>query len=317
MTNIGGVTQSWMMQNPYNQSKSTDKQEIRSLLRNLGQDSPQNPVQNNMGNAVVNSVRSYNESLKASRQQRKNAALEVKKLRYQYKDISSKIIRSKTSSQARQVVSQARREVLRLKRAAQAGGYDDEELQAAIAHAKAMERVARKKVKHLEEEEMAKASGGICADYEIEKEEAAEEEALKKEAEEAEEVPEEYAEELPEEFIEDLSADFVEDMPAELLEGLSEDLLKEFSEEMQELMDEMGLDELLGDSVSVEKDMDPEDLKALKIKHRNKEMKDIVKADAEYLKAIFDHLEKMKSGGGAVMPQAMPMIAEPSIDISL
>ena len=42
----------------------------------------------------------------------------------------------------------------------------------------------------------------------------------------------------------------------------------------------------------------------MKIKHRNKEMKEIVKADAEYLKAVFDHLEKMKdnpvipSGGG-------------------
>ena len=33
----------------------------------------------------------------------------------------------------------------------------------------------------------------------------------------------------------------------------------------------------------------------MKIKHRNKEMKDIVKADAEYLKAVFDRLEKMKS----------------------
>ncbi len=32
----------------------------------------------------------------------------------------------------------------------------------------------------------------------------------------------------------------------------------------------------------------------MKIKHRNKEMKDIVKADAEYLKAVFNHLEKMK-----------------------
>ncbi len=35
----------------------------------------------------------------------------------------------------------------------------------------------------------------------------------------------------------------------------------------------------------------------MKIRHRNKEMKDIVKADAEYLKAVFDRLEKMKSSG--------------------
>ena len=54
----------------------------------------------------------------------------------------------------------------------------------------------------------------------------------------------------------------------------------------------------------MKKDIDPADLKMMKIKHRNKEMKEIVKADAEYLKAVFGRLEKMKdnpvipSGGG-------------------
>ena len=38
--------------------------------------------------------------------------------------------------------------------------------------------------------------------------------------------------------------------------------------------------------------MSAEDLKELKIKHRNKEMKEIVKADTEYLKAVFDNLAK-------------------------
>lgn len=49
--------------------------------------------------------------------------------------------------------------------------------------------------------------------------------------------------------------------------------------------------------------MDPADLKMMKIKHRNKEMKDIVKADAEYLKAVFNHLEKMKDN--VVIPPGM------------
>ena len=73
---------------------------------------------------------------------------------------------------------------------------------------------------------------------------------------------------------------------------------------MRDIMEEMGIDELSDAMLSVKKDIDPADLKMMKIKHRNKEMKEIVKADAEYLKAVFDRLEKMKdnpvipSGGG-------------------
>ena len=66
------------------------------------------------------------------------------------------------------------------------------------------------------------------------------------------------------------------------------------SDSLRDLMEEMGLDGLSDNAVSVNREMDPADLKMMKIKHRNKEMKDIVKADAEYLKAVFNHLEKMK-----------------------
>lgn len=41
--------------------------------------------------------------------------------------------------------------------------YDSYELEAAINHAQSMVRVARKKVKHLQEEEMVKVKGGPCA----------------------------------------------------------------------------------------------------------------------------------------------------------
>ena len=76
------------------------------------------------------------------------------------------------------------------------------------------------------------------------------------------------------------------------------------SDSLRDLMEEMGLDGLSDNAVSVNREMDSADLKMMKIKHRNKEMKEIVKADAEYLKAVFDRLEKMKdnpvipSGGG-------------------
>ena len=59
-------------------------------------------------------------------------------------------------------------------------------------------------------------------------------------------------------------------------------------------MEVMVLDGFSDTAVSVDSETDPADLKMMKIKHRNKEMKDIFKADAEYLKAVFNHLEKMK-----------------------
>ena len=101
-------------------------------------------------------TQSYGESIRAQRQKAKDTSLSLKKLKYQFKSLSTKILRSKTSLAARQAAGQARREILRLKSQKQSGKYDNEELEAAIEHAKAMERVAKKKARHLEEEEMAK-----------------------------------------------------------------------------------------------------------------------------------------------------------------
>ena len=83
------------------------------------------------------------------------------------------------------------------------------------------------------------------------------------------------------------------DFMSEMSDFTSE-MMQEMSDSLRDLMEEMGLDGLSDTAVSVDREMDPADLKMMKIKHRNKEMKDIVKADAEYLKAVFNHLEKMK-----------------------
>ena len=122
---------------------------------------------NSFFDSYMSNMQKYSELLRTQRTKAKDVSGKLKKLKYHYKDISSKIMRSKTSAMARQVVSQAKREVLRLKREKQSGKYDSEEIDAAIVHAKAMERIARKKMKHLEEEEMAKACGGLCADSQI------------------------------------------------------------------------------------------------------------------------------------------------------
>ena len=303
-----------------NKSSVTD---IRRMLSRNSQ-STQTQAANSWGqDSIVTSSLSYSESLRNQRQQTKNTTLALKKLKYQFKNISSKILRSKTSQAAKQAAGQARREVLRLKRQKQSGNYDDDEIQAAIDHAKAMERVAKKKAKHLEEEELAKAAGGICQGDRISEEET--KDVQDAEAENAQNEEEMSAEGSADEVSGDLSAyeyaadsydisDYIDlgmdefyaqagDFMSEMSDFTSE-MMQEMSDSLRDLMEEMGLDVEADTVVSVNKEMDPADLKMMKIKHRNKEMKDIVKADAEYLKAVFDHLEKMKdnvvipTGGG-------------------
>ena len=140
-----------------NKSSVTD---IRRMLSRNSQ-STQTQAANSWGqDSIVTSTLSYSESLRNQRQQTKNTTLALKKLKYQFKSISSKILRSKTSQAAKQAAGQARREIMRLKRQKQNSDSDSdsEEIDAAIAHAQAMERVAKKKAKHLEEEEMMKAA---------------------------------------------------------------------------------------------------------------------------------------------------------------
>lgn len=293
-----------------------NKSSVTDIRRMLARDdrNGQTQVANSWGqDSIVTSTLSYSESLRNQRQQTKNTTLALKKLKYQFKSISSKILRSKTSQAAKQAAGQARREIMRLKRQKQNSDSDSEEIDAAIAHAQAMERVAKKKAKHLEEEEMVKAAGGICQGDRISEEET--KDVPDAEAENARNAEEMSAEDSADEVSGDFSAyeyagdsydisDYVDlgmdefyaqagDFMSEMSDFTSE-MMQEMSDSLRDLMEEMGLDGLSDNAVSVNREMDPADLKMMKIKHRNKEMKDIVKADAEYLKAVFNHLEKMK-----------------------
>lgn len=303
-----------------NKSSVTD---IRRMLARDDRNGQMQAANSWSQDSIVTSSLSYSESLRNQRQQTKNTTLALKKLKYQFKNISSKILRSKTSQAAKQAAGQARREVLRLKRQKQNSDSDSEEIDAAIAHAQAMERVAKKKAKHLEEEEMVKAAGGIWQGDRISEEET--KDVQDAEAENAQNEEEMSAEGSADEVSGDLSAyeyaadsydisDYIDlgmdefyaqagDFMSEMSDFTSE-MMQEMSDSLRDLMEEMGLDVESDTVVSVNREMDPADLKMMKIKHRNKEMKDIVKADAEYLKAVFDHLEKMKdnmvipTGGG-------------------
>ena len=303
-----------------------NKSSVTDIRRMLARDdrNGQTQVANSWGqDSIVTSTLSYSESLRNQRQQTKNTTLALKKLKYQFKSISSKILRSKTSQAAKQAAGQARREIMRLKRQKQNSDSDSEEIDAAIAHAQAIERVAKKKAKHLEEEEMVKAAGGIWQGDRICEEET--KDVQDAEAENAQNEEEMSAEGSADEVSGDLSAyeyaadsydisDYIDlgmdafyaqagDFMSEMSDFTSE-MMQEMSDSLRDLMEEMGLDVESDTVVSVNREMDPADLKMMKIKHRNKEMKDIVKADAEYLKAVFDHLEKMKdnmvipTGGG-------------------
>ena len=297
--------------------QNSNMRDIRRSLSTSWEESSGAPSQISSSNSMLSSTQSYGESLRTQRQQAKNTSLSLKKLKYQFKNLSTKILRSKTSLAAKQAAGQARREVLRLKSKKQSGDYDSEEIQAAIDHAKAMERVARKKAKHLEEEEMARCAGGPCADSKIEAEEEKDlpQNSIDKNDAMSQNSESEFSCETPDEqmVMEDpdlamlyryANCGTALDSFQEALSGLNEfsdEILDQLSESMKDMLSEMGMDELADSFMTVQRGMDPADLKMMKIRHRNKEMKDLVKADAEYLKAVFDRLEKMKSGGAIPM----------------
>lgn len=281
--------------NSHQNNPVATKEELGKQIRNLSRQTRETKQDNQVGlNAILFSSQSYAEKLREQRQQSASTVNKLKTLKYQYKDISSKIIRSKTASAARQAAGQARREVLRLKLEKQKNNDNSEELEAAIAHAKSMERIAKKKAKHLEEEEMAKSSGGLCSDGVEQEYDDFEENTSYDDELAVDTSEEEYAEEYVEE---------------DSISELTDELVEELSDEMTEMLEDMGLSELL-EAPSPE-DMDPEDLKMMKIKHRNKEMKEIVKADADYLKVIFEQFEKAKSAGE--MPASMSSDATPQM----
>ena len=210
---------------------------------------------------------------------------------------------------------------MRLKRQ-QGQDADDEELQAAITHAKTMERVAKKKVMHLEQEEMAERTRKAKEFEENQSAKTADISILSDEDEKAENTDLSEAKlpegkllegrlsgtELSETELSEAELSEIEISEAEYedafdmmeavsnLEELGAEFLEELGNELSEAqMEEMGLSDFSDSAKAARGDMSSEDLKLLKVKHRNKEMKEIVKADAEYLKVVFDKLQAESS----------------------
>lgn len=195
-----------------------------------------------------------------------------KKLTYNFKKISNKIMSSKTSSHANKAVREARSELVKLLMKQKSGDYDDKAVTDAITHARSIERVAKKHRKHIEEEERAQRThSGITEEEEnFEDEEVEEtEDAQQQQAREQQEQAERTAREL-------------EQLTQEI-----EQMLRESEEQMNELADE------LMSSASFEH-MDDDDIENMKKRHRAEELRDIMEADMKYLKALFDRLAKEK-----------------------
>ncbi len=236
---------------------------------------------------VIDNMKLYAKALEKQRKNSNNTSLAKQKLKYSFKRISSKIISSKTSTAAREVVSQARREIQKIKAARRTGKYDEEEIAAALDHAKSMERIARKKVRHLEEEEMAKR---CSSDPEKEGAAPVDADAPKDDEDPVRKEIETLRDELSDIETKADNDEYIES------EQVTNDMINEITDSMEEMLDAIEeLSDLMDEIFENTADMDQEDIDAMITKHRNKEMKDIVKADGEYLKATFEQIESEKT----------------------
>ncbi len=194
----------------------------------------------------------------------------LKRLNYNFKEISSQILTTKTSGGANRIKIKARQKVAMLqgKLTNSSSDYDSRELRMALVHAQKMERIARKRMKHLKQEEQAKRNNSALDEI-IDEEEILELENMEDED----------------------TLELTEEEMKELMEELSQELTELMEESMEELQEEMGLDELSQELADFScDDMSPEDLEQMKKKHRADELKDIVEADMKYLKAMIDKL---------------------------
>jgi len=207
----------------------------------------------------------------------KSIKKKTKKLNYNFKSVSTKILQSKTSGNARQAVSSARRTAGMLRRRLRGGEYDDKELERAIIHAEKMERIAKKKLKHLQQEEKAEQGTPILEEPEDT------EEALKAYTESQSGEPETLSKEEVRKLMRELQK-----LMREMTESMGETEGISDTDELSEKFAEASLD-----------NMEPEDLEMLKKKHRLAEMREIMEADMKYLKALFDDLAREKQAAAS------------------
>ncbi|MDE6405309.1 MAG: hypothetical protein K2M20_06630 [Lachnospiraceae bacterium] len=247
------------------------------------------PIKQRTGQDIKNECAGIaaRQTANAIRIQKNKANQKKKKLNYNYKKISRQITMNNTSTGARRVITKAREEVVSLLRKQMSGKYDETDIRHAIIHARKMERIARRKKKHLEEEEKAKATGkGL-----VEQGGSSDENEQMKKLEES-----------------------MENLKEEELERMQE-LMEEYERLMQELEETSGINDIMKEYMgATEQEMSPEEVDQLRKKHRADEMKDIVEADMKYLKAMFNKLAREKQ---AVSQQAFQQETNPAVSLEI
>lgn len=191
-----------------------------------------------------------------------------KKLNYNFKRLSNQIMRTKTSINAKQLTTKTKFQVANLRMKLISGDYNYIEIHNALVHAEKIARVAKKRLKNLEEEENIEKTGrkGLTDSEEMKERE-------------------------DEDDIIDTTGMTQEEMK-ELVQELQEEMEK-IQDELEQAMEET--EKMMEEFVHASnQEMDPNDLELLKKKHRSEELRDIMKADMEYLKALFDKLAKDK-----------------------
>lgn len=214
------------------------------------------------GGVVVRTANPYGAAKTNSSPVRKttNNSKKRKRLNYNYRDVSGRILRAKTSVSATLVVTHARTMVAVLRRRYGCGEYNDRDLEIAIIHAEKMVRIAKKKLKNLKMEEM----GRRTSEAEKAQEELEDENSLNTADMQSEER--------------EISADELRDM------------IRELEQELQELAAENSLDDLMDECLGTGGAVSEEELERVKKKHRCDEMRQIVEADMKYLKAMFQRM---------------------------
>lgn len=196
------------------------------------------------------------------------------KLQYNFKRLSNQIMRTKTSINAKQLTTKTKFQIADLRMKLISGDYDYVEIHNALTHAEKIARVAKKRLKNLQEEENLEKTGrqGLTDPEEMRTQKEDEDEILDTTG-----MTQEELKQLVQELQEELQK--------------IEEELERAMEDTQNLMEEF----VQGSN----QQMEPHDLEALKKKHRADEMRDIMKADMEYLRALFDKLEKEKASAGS------------------
>ncbi len=311
-----------------NQNKQSATQGKNEELRNLLRGLDGNNKNNNSNKATL--IGKTNGFLDTTTKYNTKDKLDIKKYKYNYKQISSKILSAKTSVSAGQAVIAAKRKVIEVKRKLVANPKDSDELQAALIHAERMEMAARKKKHNLEMEELV-SNTMKRDDYndKIEEQSKSSNDAVNSIVEQSQEdiferedeifgKRQEMYDELREQLQESLS-----DMSEEMMLKMQQSIVEFGEEELKALEEEM---QMLESMEIVNPHMSEEDYNKMKAKHRADEQKAIMKADMDYLKAILKlNFESEAKASQAALSSAQSSMnatgfslsgSTPTIDIS-